>query len=166
MPFITEGTMSPTAIGRNDDWGTPQKLYDALDREFGFDIDVCANESNHKHERYWTIEDDGLKQNWAGLTCFMNPPYGRTIGDWIRKAAESASKGAVVVAVIPCRTDARWWADVMKASEIRLIKGRLHYNDGPQTAPFPSCIVIWGTPHAPVVSWVDLESCSGIQEGR
>lgn len=155
MPFVTEGTMSRTSAGRNDDWGTPQALYDALDREFRFDVDVCAHEGNHKHERYWTVEDDGLKQDWSGLTCFMNPPYGRTIGQWIHKAAESASQGAVVVAVIPCRTDARWWGDVMRASEIRLIKGRLHYNDNPQGAPFPSCIVVWGTPRVPVISWVD-----------
>lgn len=93
MPFVTEGTMSPTRAGRNDDWGTPQALYDALDREFSFDVDVCAHEGNHKHERWWGVEQDGLAQDWTGLTCFMNPPYGRGIGDWIRKAADSAAQG-------------------------------------------------------------------------
>lgn len=152
--FVTEGTMSPTEIGRNDDWGTPQKLFDDLNAEFHFDVDVSANESNHKCEKYWTIEDDGLAQDWTGLRCFMNPPYGRTIGKWIKKARESVERGGgtVVVAVIPCRTDTKWWDDVMCASEVRLIRGRLKYGDGKDPAPFPSCVVIWGTPRTPVFS--------------
>ncbi len=166
MPFVTEGTMSPTAIGRNDDWGTPQDQFDRLDAEVGgFDIDVCADARNHKCEKYWTIEEDGLSQAWVmGLYHFMNPPYGRTIGKWIRKAADSADAGAIVYAVIPCRTDARWWGDVMRATEIRFIKGRLHYDDAPNAAPFPSCIVVWGTPrkpgfeNTPAISWVDSKT--------
>lgn len=93
MPAITKGTMSHTEIGVNDDWGTPQRMYDALDAEFHFDIDVCANESNHKHRDYFSIEQDGLKQDWTGKTCWMNPPYGRSIGRWIRKATETAEGG-------------------------------------------------------------------------
>lgn len=157
MPFVTEGTMRATTIGRNDDWGTPQALFDALDGEFRFDVDVCAHEGNRKCETYWTLEDDGLAQDWTGKRCFMNPPYGRTIGAWVRKAADSASEGGgtVVVGLLPCRTDAKWWGDVMRASEIRLIRGRLRYSDGPQAAPFPSCIVVWGTPRVPVIRWVD-----------
>lgn len=85
--------MSATEIGRNDDWATPQDRFDELDKEFHFDVDVCANKFNHKCEKYWTIEDDGLAQDWTGLHCFMNPPYGRTIGKWIRKARESTERG-------------------------------------------------------------------------
>lgn len=140
--------------GVNDAWETPQALYDALNREFGFDVDVAADEYNHKAPRYWTSKDDGLAQDWQGLTCFMNPPYGRAIADWVAKAAFEAERGAVVVGLIPCRTDARWWGDVMKASEIRFIKGRVKFGDGTQGAPFPSCIAVWGTPTTPRVSWV------------
>ncbi len=93
MPFVTEGTMSPTVAGRNDDWGTPRALYESLDREFGFDVDVCANDANHKHPRYWTVKEDGLSKDWSGLKCFMNPPYGRPIAGWMRKAVESARGG-------------------------------------------------------------------------
>ena len=136
-------------------------MYESLDREFGFDVDVCANDANHKHPRYWTVKDDGLSKDWSGLKCFMNPPYGRPIAGWMRKAVESAlGGGALVVAVIPCRTDTRWWGDCMRANEIRLIRGRLHYNDGPEASPFPSCIVVWDgrqeAPERPVLRWVDV----------
>ena len=161
MPFVTEGTMSPTKAGRNDAYGTPQALFDSLDEEVGgFDVDAAANHENHKCERYWTVEEDGLVQDWSGRKVFVNPPYGVAMPAWMRKCADSAERGATVYAVIPCRTDARWWADVMRATEIRLIRGRLHYNDGKQAAPFPSCIVVW-TPHgpdngsSPALSWVD-----------
>lgn len=90
---ITSGLLQPTIPGQTDDWGTPQRLYDTLNREFRFDVDVCAHEGNHKHEVYWTVEDDGLAQDWSGKTCFMNPPYGREIGAWVQKAAESAERG-------------------------------------------------------------------------
>ncbi len=166
MPFITEGTMSRTSIGRNDDWGTPQALFDRLSEEVGgFDVDVCANDRNHKCAKYWTVETDGLSQEWKpGLKHFMNPPYGRSMPVWTRKAADAADAGAIVYAVIPCRPDARWWGDVMRATEVRFIKGRLHYNDSPDAAPFPSCIVVWGTPRkpgcekAPAVCWVDSKT--------
>lgn len=92
-PFITSGTMSPTKIGRNDDWGTPQALYDNLDAEFHFEIDLCANEVNHKHPRYWTIEDDSLAQSWDGLVAYGNFPYGRGLPAWTSKAADSALRG-------------------------------------------------------------------------
>ena len=74
----------------------------------------------------------------------MNPPYGREIGKWTKKAVESAKNGAVVVGLLPNRSDTSWYVDVMEASEIRLIKGRLHFNDGTNPAPFPSIIAIWG----------------------
>lgn len=93
MTVMTEGMMSPTKAGITDDWETPDALYQSLDREFSFDVDVCAHQGNHKHERYWSIEDDGLSQDWAGMRCYMNPPYGREIGAWVRKAADSAQGG-------------------------------------------------------------------------
>ena len=160
MTVMTPGMMSQTVPGKTDDWGTPQALYESLDKEFGFDIDVCAHEGNHKHERYWTIEDDGLSKDWTGMKCYMNPPYGRGIGAWIRKAADSAERGGgtIVVGLLPCRTDTAWWGDVMRASEIRFIRGRLHFSEAQNAAPFPSCIVIWGTPRTPVIRWVEQEA--------
>lgn len=139
-----------------DLWGTPIKLFEALDREFNFKVDVCADETNHKCPVYFDKAQDGLKQDWIKYgSVFMNPPYGRDIGKWTHKAVLAArGGGAVVVAVLPCRCDTKWFRDVAEATEIRIISGRLNYNDGPSAAPFPSCVVIWGTPKMPRMSWI------------
>jgi|SRR5690625_3609321 len=129
---------------KTDDWATPQCFYDRLNAEFSFTLDPCADKHNAKCSRYFTKEDDGLAREWAGERVFMNPPYGRVIGEWIRKAYEESLKGVLVVALIPARTDTRYWHDyVMRAKEIRLVKGRLRFGDGRNSAPFPSAVVIW-----------------------
>ena len=144
-------------LSDNPYWATPQHVYDALNREFGFTLDVCADETNHKCPRYFDEATDGLAQDWRGEVCWMNPPYGRPIGEWTRKAAESARGGeAVVVGLLPNRTDTQWWRDVMRATEIRLVEGRLKFgNAGP--APFGSVIAVWGTPTVPRVTSVSFK---------
>jgi len=127
---------------RTGEWSTPKDTYDILDAEFGFTLDPCATPENAKCERYFTKADDGLAQEWRGVV-FMNPPYGRQIGRWIRKAYESALAGATVVCLIPSRTDTRWWHDYCMKGEIRFIKGRLKFGGSKQGAPFPSAIVIF-----------------------
>lgn len=126
------------------EWETPQSLFDELDEEFGFTLDPCATRKNAKCKRYFTPKKDGLKQEWTGMV-FMNPPYGRVIGDWIKKAYEAArGGGATVVCLIPSRTDTRWWHEyVVKATEIRFIRGRLKFGGGKNSAPFPSAIAIF-----------------------
>ena len=129
---------------RTEEWETPQYVYDKLNEEFNFDIDVCATSKNAKAPFYYTKDTDGLKQDWCPYqTCFMNPPYGKEIGKWMEKAyRESAT--CTVVCLVHARTDTRWWHDwAMKASEIRFIKGRLKFGHGKQSAPFPSCIIIF-----------------------
>lgn len=127
-----------------DDWATPAAFFDRLNSEFNFTLDPCANEDNAKCDRYFTKEDDGLSRDWSGETVFMNPPYGRAIADWIRKAYEESRAGTTVVALIPSRTDTRYWHEyVMKATEIRFVKGRLKFGDGRNSAPFPSAVVVW-----------------------
>jgi len=124
-------------------WETPQKLYDKLSEEFNFTLDVCALPETAKCEEYYTPEIDGLKQEWKGV-CWMNPPYGKEISVWLKKAYEESLKGVTVVCLIPSRTDTRYWHDYcMKASEIRFIKGRLKFGDSINSAPFPSAIVIF-----------------------
>lgn len=150
--MLTDGLRSSD----RDDWGTPQALYDMLDAEFGFTRDVCASRANAKHPQYWTVEDNALARTWEG-TLWMNPPYGRTIGDWIDKAAEAARGGATVVALLPARSDTRWWGTVMReASELRFIRGRLKFDGWPTAAPFPSVIAIFGTPRVPVVRMMEV----------
>lgn len=129
------------------DWATPKALYDELDREFGFTIDVCASDWNAKHPRYWSEADDALKQDWSKEVCFMNPPYGRGIRNWVEKARLEASRGALVVGLIPARTDTSYWFDhIHGIAEVRFVKGRVKFErpDGPgDAAPFASAIVIW-----------------------
>jgi len=91
---INKGMMS----SNTDQWATPQMFFDEVNAEFQFDVDVCADHNNAKCDLYFTKEMDGLKQNWGGHVCWMNPPYGREIGKWVKKAAES---GTVVVALLP-----------------------------------------------------------------
>lgn len=139
-----------------DMWATPKEFFDALNREFGFDLDVCALPSNAKCKRFFSPQENGLAQEWYG-TCWMNPPYGKEIGDWIRKAYESACVGCVCVCLVPCRTDTAWWHDfVMRAAEVRLIRGRLRFGDSETGAPFPSAVVVFRHGyHAPVFFAMD-----------
>ena len=125
------------------EWSTPQGVFNELNREFCFWLDVCATHENAKCAEYYTEEEDGMSKYWRG-SCWMNPPYGRGIGKWLRKAYESSLEGATVVCLIPSRTDTRWWHDyVMKADEIRFIKGRLKFSRHKNSAPFPSAIVVF-----------------------
>lgn len=129
---------------KTDMWGTPQATFDELDAEFGFDLDVCAVPENAKCQRFFSPEVDGLAQEWAGNICWMNPPYGRQIGKWVEKAHEASQRGATVVALLPARTDTRWFHEHIKdAAEIRFIRGRLCFNDSDGRAPFPSMVVVW-----------------------
>jgi hypothetical protein len=119
------------------DYATPLSVYQQLDIEFKFDDDPCPLGMAGLPLL------DGLRREW-GQCVFLNPPYGRVIGQWIEKAYRQASQGRLVVCLIPSRTDTRWWHEwVMKASEIRFIRGRLKFNGAPYNAPFPSAIVIF-----------------------
>ncbi len=124
---------------------TDQETFDKLDAEFGFEVDVCATPANAKCDRYYTRDDDGLAQEWCGA-CWCNPPYGKEIGRWIRKAYESSLQGATVVCLIPARTDTSWWHDYIMKGEVRLVRGRLRFNGSANGAPFPSAIVVFRPP--------------------
>lgn len=131
------------------DWETPRYFFEKLDKEFHFDLDAAASDSNHKCEMYFTSKDDGLKQDWGGHTVFCNPPYGRKeIGEWTKKCYEESLKpNTTVVLLIPARTDRASFHDyIYGKAEIRFIRGRLKFEiDGvPQdSAPFPSMVCIW-----------------------
>ena len=129
-----------------DVWPTPQSLFDELHHEFGFTLDVCALAANAKCPAFFTPEMDGLAQEWTGV-CWMNPPYGRSIGRWMEKAFTSAAAGALVVCLVPARTDTAWWHEfVTKASEVRFLRGRLRFGGAEASAPFPSALVIFRPP--------------------
>ena len=133
--------MSVHFSSRTDLWSTPQDFFDPLHAEFGFTLDVCATPQNAKCARYFTKDKDGLRQPWSGV-IWMNPPYGKEIGAWMRKAHESALGGAVVVCLVPSRTDTRWWHEYAAKWEVRFIRGRLKFGDAKNSAPFPSAVVV------------------------
>lgn len=132
------------ASSKKMDWETPKALFDKLNDEFQFTLDVCATKENAKCPKFFTPEDDGLKKDWRG-TCWMNPPYGKEIGKWIERAYyQSQQWGSVIVCLIPSRTDTRYWHDyVMKSKEIRFIKSRVKFVGATENAPFPSAIVVF-----------------------
>ena len=127
--MINKGMMSSL----RSDWRTPKKLLEELNKEFDFTFDPCPINPDF----------DGLKIDW-GIRNFVNPPYGREIGKWIKKGYEESLKGKLVVFLIPSRTDTRYWHDyIMKGEEIRFIEGRLCFDDCGTPAPFPSCVVVF-----------------------
>jgi phage N-6-adenine-methyltransferase len=152
--------VSPLAVhfsSKTDEWATPQAFFDALNAEFNFQLDVCALDTSAKCDNYFTPEDDGLAQEWTGA-CWMNPPYGDEIGKWIAKAHLSADAGATVVCLVPARVDTGWWWDHCRHAEIRFLRGRLKFGGSPNSAPFPSAVVVFGAP-ARVVWWQpDMEA--------
>ncbi len=155
-PSVPGGNMAVHYSSERMDWATPWGFFNRLDAEFGFDLDVCALPTSAKCKHFFTPEDDGLAQPWEGV-CWMNPPYGNQIGDWMRKAYEESRRGATVVCLVPSRTDTNWWHEwAMKADEIRLVRGRLTFEGAETSAPFPSAVVVLrpGTDGPPRLSGV------------
>ena len=129
---------------KTDMWSTPQHLFDELNKEFHFDLDPCAIPSNAKCPKFFTPEENGLSQDWGTHIVFCNPPYGRQIGAWVRKCYESWMGGAIVVLLIPARTDTSYFHKyIYHKAELRFIRGRLKFGNAKQGAPFPSMIVIY-----------------------
>ena len=126
---------------KTDLWATPLDLFTKLDAEFGFTVDVCATRDNAKCPSYFTPRVDGLEQEWRGV-CWMNPPYGRQIKNWVKKAYLESLQGTTIVCLLPARTDTY----VKRAQEIRFIRGRLKFGGSHNSAPFPSAIAVFRPP--------------------
>lgn len=128
-----------------DDWETPQNLFDELNAEFDFEVDVCADNYNSKCDSYYDEGLNALECDWSKghTSAFMNPPYGRRIGEFVKKAYDESQKGCTVVCLLPSRTDTKWWHDYCMKGEVRFIKGRLKFSNSNNSAPFPSAIVIF-----------------------
>lgn len=139
--MINKGMMT----SNSNEWGTPIKFFEELDKEFNFTLDPCATKKNAKCKKYYTKEDNGLIKDWSGEKVFCNPPYGREIPKWVEKCyRENKENNVLIVMLIPSRTDTRYFHDyIYKKQEIRFIRGRLKFNDGKNPAPFPSMIVIF-----------------------
>lgn len=140
----TQLSAMQSPVADRTDWATPPAFFAGLDKEFRFTLDVAASPHNAKCERYFTREDDGIHQDWSGEICFCNPPYGREIPKWVRKASGEARRGATTVMLIPARVDTSWWHDYIEGkAEVRFVRGRIRFVGAPFSAPFPSAIVIF-----------------------
>lgn len=133
---------------KSNEWATPQAVFDELNKEFNFTLDPAATSENAKCQRFFTKEQDGLKQDWSGETVFCNPPYGREIGKWVEKCYnEHIKHNITVVMLIPARTDTTYFHEyIYNHAEIRFIKGRIKFiQNGKEgdAAPFPSMIVVY-----------------------
>lgn len=139
--MINKGLFS----SNSNEWATPTDFYKELDAEFHFNLDPCCTHENAKCERHYTIEDDGLIQDWGGARVFCNPPYSRELPKWAKKCYEESRKpNTLVVMLVPARTDTAWfWDWIYGKAEIRFVRGRLHFNDSKQGAPFPSMVIVY-----------------------
>ena len=120
---------------------------EVLSKSHGFlgwiDLDPCADPGKRVlAQSHFTQEHNGLQREWYGKV-WMNPPYGRTIGHWIRKAYEESLRGNLVVCLVPARTDTAWWHDYASKGHIEFIRGRLKFGGHSNPAPFPSAIVVF-----------------------
>lgn len=141
------------------DWRTPKELFDVLDREFQFTTDVAASAENALCAHFFDAECDALAQDWSGLRAYCNPPYNRA-AEFLRKAAEENARGVLTVILLPGRTDTSyWWKWALRAAEIRFLPGRLKFDGGRNSAPFPSAVLIFDgierLDRTPDVRWWD-----------
>lgn len=130
----------------DDSWATPPDIYDKLNKMFGpFDLDPAASSSNAKCEKYYTRSDSGLRASWYGHSVFLNPPYGRDIHRWMRKCSMERFGAKIICALIPGRTDARWFQEYVLShvSELYFVRGRIKFEGSFNSAPFPSIIAVY-----------------------
>jgi len=133
---------------KTDDWATPQDLFDQLDAIHHFTLDVAASSTNHKTANWCGLDHenpklrDGLAISWENNRVWCNPPYGREIKDWVKKAHDE-SKHAEIVMLLPARTDTKWFHDYAIRHKVTFIKGRLKFGNGNVPAPFPSILVVF-----------------------
>lgn len=149
---MTQGFTSGMRSSLDDTWSTPRDFFEKLHAEFNFTLDAAALRSSAvvpnylgpDHEYGW--RHDALTVEWAGASeggaVWLNPPYGREIGKFMKKANEEAKKGITVVCLVPSRTDTKWWWDSVIMHEVRFVKGRLKFGGQKNSAPFPSAVVV------------------------
>jgi phage N-6-adenine-methyltransferase len=143
---VDKNTREVMFSSKSNEWATPQSIFDKLNSIYGpFTLDAAASGDNYKVAKYYTEADDSLSQDWSGHRVFLNPPYGRGLKDWVKKSYEEGLKeNTMVVMLIPARTDTAYWHEyVMKADEIRFVRGRIKFGDETNSAPFPSAVVVF-----------------------
>jgi phage N-6-adenine-methyltransferase len=130
---------------KSNEWATPQKLFEYLNKQWNFTLDPSATQENAKCAKFYTINDDGLSKSWAGERVFCNPPYGGHTKEWLQKAVDETKNGVVSVFLIVSSTDRSYWHDLISrhASNIFFLRGRVKFGGSKSTAPFASAIVVF-----------------------
>ena len=137
----------------DDTWSTPKNFFDEIAMEFYFLLDAAALQSSTLVPSNWYGPDhpeenrrDAFKRNWSedshGGDIWLNPPYGRTINQWMAKANQEIQGGVNIVCLVPSRTDTAWWHNHVIQHEVRFIRGRLKFGNAVNAAPFPSALVV------------------------
>lgn len=126
-------------------WCTPDEV---LDRVWIFDaigLDPSSGEGSRVGARV-AFTERGLDASWAGHgLVYCNPPYGRAIGEWTAKMREEAARGVELIALVPARTDTKWFQrDLAGADAFCFWSGRLTFRGAEHGAPFPSVLVYFG----------------------
>jgi phage N-6-adenine-methyltransferase len=148
------------------EYGTPDSIYEPLNREFGFTLDVASTHENAKCANHYTSADDGLKQEWSGV-CWMNPPYGRVMQKWVRKAHREYLRGCTVVALIPARTNTGWWHEcVQDIATVRFIRGEVAFKGFDRGLWMPMCVVIWPHKTEAGPAWPEAEAARDLRDLR
>jgi phage N-6-adenine-methyltransferase len=132
----------------SQDYETPIDLFNKLNAEFKFDIDLAASDTNKKVMTFFSEKQDALQQDWTGKVGFLNPPQGYDgfkWEDWLAKAHDAAhTKGTTIVCLLPVRTNVKWWYKIcMEAAEIRFLEKRLRFANNPNPLPQPMAIVVF-----------------------
>lgn len=150
-PNTARASNAARYAGDGREWRTPRSVFDPLSAEFAFTLDPCCTHESKLCPRYFTEVEDGLAQDWGRERVFMNPPYGRELYAWVRKAREASEAGALVVGLLPASVDLAWFhEDVLGHAEVRFIRGRVRFITGVKhkggSVPFASIIAIWRPP--------------------
>lgn len=135
--------LAPLMTSKRDDWETPQAFFDCCNMIYHYDLDVCANETNAKCERYYTPEIDAFTQVWGPGSVWCNPPYGNgVIERWIERAHRAARTGEckLISCLVPARTETDWFRWCVDG-RLDFIVGRLKFVGGSSGATFPSVLV-------------------------
>ena len=139
------------------EYSTPIKLFDFINKEFNFTLDVCASDHNKKCDNYFDINKNAFLQDWIG-TCFMNPPFSKQLSKWVIRAKnESEKHKSIVCCLIPVRSNTIWWKNVCESAEIRFIIGEVNFNDLERGLWLPMCFMIFGTDKRGQFSYIDYK---------
>jgi phage N-6-adenine-methyltransferase len=132
-------------LSKSHVWKTPKYLFDIINKEFNIELDPCTTENNLHCKYYFTEKEDGLNQDWKGLTAYINPPYGKELVKWVKKSYEESLKGSTVIMLLQTtRTNTKWFHKyINNKAEIRFLDHRIKFDGANDFIPTPYMFVIW-----------------------